>query len=348
MRPLSLLIFIAMLSNVYAQSYVQGTVQDTDGQGISFASVALVQAQDSSLVEGAVSDEHGKFSLKAQPGDYLLRVNRLEYKAIFTSLTISEESEQNIGVFHLAKAPQQLDEVVVKAKKPLFERQVDRTIVNVKSSVTSAGGTVLDILEKSPGVQVNRQNNTLAMSGKNGVSVMINGKISRLPTEAVVQMLNGMSAANVEKIELITTPPAKYDAEGNGGIIHLVMEENENAGTNGNFGVTAGYNRGETWGLNGSLNHRRGRINTFLNYSILSDRNVHLRGIERFVTGDDFVQINRSSTRRVALTQNYQLKTSAANKKYKMKNSKNNYESENELFNSWVHRPHIGSHRMLV
>ena len=99
-------------------------------------------------------------------------------------------------------------------QKPLYEKQVDSTVINVQNSITSTGGTALEVLEKSPGVIVNRQNSSISMSGKSGVLVMINGKINRLPVDAVVQMLDGMSAANIEKIELITTPPAKYDAEG--------------------------------------------------------------------------------------------------------------------------------------
>jgi biopolymer transport protein ExbD len=90
-------------------------------------------------------------------------------------------------------------------------------VINVQSSITSAGSTALDVLERSPGVVVDRQNNILSMNGKQGVMVMLNGRLTRLPLDAVMQILSGMQAGNIEKIELITSPPAKYDAEGNAG-----------------------------------------------------------------------------------------------------------------------------------
>ena len=120
-----------------------------------------------------------------------------------------------------------LDAVEVKARKPLFEQRIDRLVVNVAESITSAGSTALEVLERSPGVIVNRQNNDISMAGKSGVIVMINNKISRLPMDALIQMLEGMPADNIEKIELITTPPANFDAEGNAGIINIILKKNQ-------------------------------------------------------------------------------------------------------------------------
>src|SRR5205085_3545252 len=104
------------------------------------------------------------------------------------------------------KEPIQLSGVTLLSKKPMFEQKIDRMVINVKGSITSAGGSALEVLEKSPGVVVNRQSNAIALNGKDGVVVMINGKISRMPMDAVVQMLSGMNASNIDHIELITTP----------------------------------------------------------------------------------------------------------------------------------------------
>src|SRR5207344_3671327 len=96
----------------------------------------------------------------------------------------------------------QLNEIVVRAEKPLFEQQIDRLVVNVQSSITSSGNTILEVLQKSPGIVVNRQNNTITMNGKSGVKIMINGKIIELPLEVVVKMLDGMSSSMFEKMKL--------------------------------------------------------------------------------------------------------------------------------------------------
>jgi hypothetical protein len=298
-----LALILAIGSNyLSAQVIYQGEIKDHNHQAVSYANVLLLHSADSSLALGTISDASGKFSLEAKPDNYILQIGMIGYQTVSSPIDKSSALTGDLGTFRLAESTQELDEVVVRAQKPLFEKQVDRTVVNVQSSVTSAGSTVLEVLEKSPGVIVNRQNNSIILNGKNGVLIMINGKISRLPTEAVVQMLNGMSSANIEKIELITTPPAKYDAEGNAGIIHLVMAENADLGTSGNFGVTGGYNSGETWGANGSVNHRGLRFNTFLNYSILSDRRENVWKNSRFIDKGNFTWSDMNTNRREPVT----------------------------------------------
>ena len=302
-KSLFVLILLVGTSNyLSAQATYSGEVEDQNNQPVSFANVLLLHSADSSLAEGAISDSDGLFALEVTQGNYILNIAMLGYQTISSPLNITSATISNLGSFQLLESTQKLDEVVVRGQKQLFEKQVDRTVVNVQSSITSAGSTVLEVLEKSPGVIVNRQNNSIALNGKNGVLVMINGRISRLPTDAVVQMLNGMSSANIEKIELITTPPAKYDAEGNAGIIHLVMAKNADLGTSGNFGVTGGYNSGETWGANGNINHRGLRFNTFLNYSILSDRQENVWKNSRFTTKDDFIWSDINTNRRSPVT----------------------------------------------
>jgi len=299
---MAVLLAVQSLYPLQAQTDLLGKVRNQNNQPVSFANILLLHSSDSTLAEGTISDAEGAFLIKTQIGDYVLRITSVGYNSASSRLKVTPTTEQHLGTFQLIESAQELDEVLVRGRKQLFEKQVDRTVVNVQSSITSAGSTVLEVLEKSPGVIVNRQNNSIALNGKNGVLVMINGKISRMPTDAVVQMLKGMSAANIEKIELITTPPAKYDAEGNAGIIHLVMAENADLGTSGNFGVTGGYNSGETWGANGTVNHRGLRFNTFLNYSILSDQRKNVWKNSRFITEDDFVWSDVNTNRRAPVT----------------------------------------------
>jgi len=292
------------------QITLTGEVKAEDKQPIPFANILLLQPQDSALVMGDITDAEGKFSINVRPAEYLINISLIGYQSVYSLVkTSAEQPEVLLGTFQLLEDVRQLEEVVVKEQKPLFEKQIDRTVVNVQSRITNTGSSVLEVLEKSPGVMVNRQNNTLTMNGKSGVLVMINNKINRLPMDAVVQMLNGMSAANIEKIELITSPPAKYDAEGNAGIIHVVTTESPDFGTNGNFGATVGYNGAETLAGNFNITHRSRRLNTFMNYSINHDRNTQEWYSEHYFTQDGFTQseIINSSRKPLTVVQNLQM-----------------------------------------
>lgn len=293
----------------FAQVTIKGKVQDRQGAALPFSNVVLLSAIDSSLVTGTISDDQGIFSFdKIKPSHYLINTLMIGYQSVITPFHIEEE-QTSASFIHITMLEDttELDEVVIKAQKPLFEKQIDRTVVNVQSSITSTGKSALEILAKSPGVLVNRQNNTLSMYGKNGVSVMINGKMSRQPLEAVVQMLEGMSAANIDKIELITSPPAKYEAAGDAGIINIVMVENVDEGTNGSFGLTAGYNQGPTGGGNLNLNHRNKKINFFLDYALLSDKNESPWMQQRTLFGEvefDRSVVSNQQRRHLLTTQN--------------------------------------------
>ena len=175
--------------------------------------------------------------------------------------------------------------VTVAVMKPLFEQKIDRIIINVKNSITAAGSTVLDIFERSPGIIIDRQNNVISMSGKNGVVIMINGKINHMPFSALLQMLSGMNSSNVEKIELITTPPANFDAEGNAGFINIVLFNDPSYGTNGSYSATVGYGNGATTMTSINFNHRNGKINVNGNLSFSS---IHAKQLFTFYRNVNF------------------------------------------------------------
>ncbi|MCA1759681.1 MAG: hypothetical protein LC658_07910, partial [Bacteroidales bacterium] len=199
----------------------------------------------------------------------MIGVSLIGYKSAFSPpfiIKTSNDHFHNEPVF-VEGDSHQLQDVNVVVKKPIYELKIDRMVVNVENSITSAGNTALEVLEKSPGVIVNRQNNSISISGKGGVMVMIDGKQNRMPLEAAVQMLGSMNADNVKRIEIITTPPAKYDAEGDAGIINIVLKKNEAFGTNGSFTLGAGVATREK--MNGSLNlnHHVEKVNFFGSYS---------------------------------------------------------------------------------
>ena len=214
----------------FGQVSIKGRIKD-QRQNLSFATVVLLNP-DSSTIKTVAADGYGEFAFEnVSPGFYLVSSSVVGYSKFFSDSVSVENKNIILPDIILKEVTTELNVVTVKAKKPLFEQKIDRLVVNVQSSITSSGNTVIDVLQKSPGIVVNRQNNTITMNGKSGVKIMINGKIIELPLDVVVQMLDGMSSSNVEKIELITAPPAKYDAEGNAGIIHIVMKGTADFGT---------------------------------------------------------------------------------------------------------------------
>jgi hypothetical protein len=274
----------------FGQARIRGRI--TDGQhNLPFTTVVLFNS-DSAVMKNSVTTDNGQFIFdNMTPGHYFISASLVGYSKFFSQpITLNEKSDIDLQEIMLAPVPAELGGVTVKVKKPAFEQKMDRMIINVRSSISSSGNSVLDLLEKSPGVVVNKQNNTVTMNGKAGVRVMINGKSTPLPLPEVIQMLQGMSSSNVEKIELITNPPAKYDAEGTAGIINIVMKGDADLGTNGSIGLTAGSKWAEVGGGNFNLSHRDKRFSFFVDYSILDEHNLHTFTLSRQLLNGGFVQ----------------------------------------------------------
>jgi iron complex outermembrane receptor protein len=239
-----LLLLLCLSQPALAQ--VSGKLTSADGVPIPFANVLLLK--DSTLIKATLTDETGKYLIDGiQPGEYLLRFSCIGYQTWDSTLSASTG---DLGTHILY--PKLLGEVVVRAEKPLFQQQPDGMIVNVENSILTKGSTALAVLERSPGVVIDSRNYNITLNGKSGVMVMLNGKIIRLSVEQVLTLLNSLPADNIEKIELLTTPPAKYDAEGNAGMINIVLKKNKLAGTNGSVSLSAGYGKGEK--ASGSVN----------------------------------------------------------------------------------------------
>lgn len=270
--PLARLIFFAVLfcfqsSDLFSQVVIQGRVNGPLQKPLSGCNVLLINPSDSLLIRGTTSKDNGSFELTGvMTGSYLLVVSYSGYEKKYSLLDISGSQKKDVGDILLIPASVELKQVTVTAYKLLFEQKPDRMVVNVKNSITNTGGTVLDVLEKSPGILVNRQSGTISMSGKDGVQVMINGKLSYMPADALVTMLQGMSANNVEKIELMTSPPAKYDAAGNAGYINIVLQQNPNEGFTGNIALTMAAFYGTAPSANLDFNYRKRKTNLYGSY----------------------------------------------------------------------------------
>lgn len=275
---------ISYTSAAWAQSSISGSVSDPQGQPMVSANVLLLQPNDSSLVKGVVSDINGDFAItQVQQGNYLLSASMIGYTTLFQPLSLNGQ-HLAVGELVLREDVQQLGEVVVRTSKPPFEQHLDKLVVNVENSILATGGTAMDVLARSPGVTINQQSNNISLAGKQNVLVMINGKLSPLPLDAVMQQLAGISADNIEKIELITSPSAKYDAQGDAGIINIILKKNQEYGTNGSYTLTAGYGRFEKGMGAINLNHRSGKVNLYADYSYNHDHLWQFFSTDRMIT----------------------------------------------------------------
>ncbi|SDM07139.1 Outer membrane receptor proteins, mostly Fe transport [Daejeonella rubra] len=271
------LCFFLLTSIIQAQvklpgSKVSGTILDEEKKILDFATISLLNARDSSLIRTAVSGLDGKFILQELPaGDYILFASMVGFQKTGTKIFSLNESSpvMNFPDFILKKDNKMLGEVTVRAVKPFIERKVDRLVVNVENSSVSAGSTALEVLQRAPGVTVD-QNDNIAMQGKQGVLVMIDGKQTYMSNADVANLLRNMPSSQIETIELITNPSAKYDAAGNSGIINIKTKKSNSVGTNGTLTAGAGY--GDNYRSNAglTLNHRNKDINLFGNYNFSS------------------------------------------------------------------------------
>ncbi|CAN5479219.1 outer membrane beta-barrel family protein [soil metagenome] len=293
--------FLAFPGIIKAQYIAKGRYVDSLETAIPYANVLLLNSLDSTLVKGEITNGSGNFSLATDKGGkFLVAIKFIGYEDYFSKeINLSEANPRiELGNIIPVEISRQLDAVVIEAEKPLFEQKIDRTVINVQSSIASSGGSVLEVLARSPGVTVDRMNMAVSLAGKQGVRFMINGKISQIPLEAVIQMLDGMSAENIEKIELITTPPAKYEAAGDAGLINIVLKQQTDAGTNGNLSLFSGYGRMEKYGGNINFNNRSKKVNLYGDYSFNNNVSTALWATNRVVNiaGDRF-QIDNENNR---------------------------------------------------
>jgi len=211
-----------------AAETIKGSVINEKGEAMPFVTISVL-AQDSSLITGTITDDDGKYEIldfKFQISNCILQASYIGYHTVFggPDFVLREETEH-------------LEEVEVKAKKPLIERQMDKLVVNVSASPLAAGSNGNDILRRAPGVRIDKDGN-ITVNGKS-VEIWIDGKPSYLSGQQLKAMLDGTDGNTIEKIEIISNPSAKYDASGQGGIINIKTKRNMMKGLNGM--LSAGY-----------------------------------------------------------------------------------------------------------
>jgi iron complex outermembrane recepter protein len=289
MKSIFTLLLVCTFTSLFAQTKtgkISGSVSDENQKSIDGATVSLLRGKDGGLVKVAVTNKTGVYEFeKIADGEYMISVTVTGYvKKNSEKFTISAERQiVSVNSIQLAVAQKSLSEVTVTGKRPLIENKIDRTVVNVEAAPTNAGATALEVLEKSPGISVDNDGN-ISLKGKQGVIVMMDGKPTYLSATDLANVLRNMPASSLDQIEIMTNPPAKYDASGNSGIINIKTKKSRNEGFNGSFttsGTLSIYKRGNSTltpvraseSLN--MNYRKGKINLFgnLNYNYNENKN---------------------------------------------------------------------------
>lgn len=294
MKQLFLLLTIMSLSVLsFAQSStgkISGSIKDGGNQKIiDAATISLLKTKDSILVKTAITDKDGNFIFEnIKNGSYFVQASSLGHSNVFSnSFTLSpDQNSFNVGVLQLIPLDKNLKEVIVTSKKLLIERKIDRTIVNVDAAISNEGTTAMDVLEKSPGVTVDKDGN-ISLKGKQGVLIMLDGKPSYLTGPELASLLKTMPSGNLDQIEIMTNPSAKYDAAGNSGIINIKTKKNKQKGFNG--GVNLAYGQGKYPKTNNSVNfnYRNGKFNLFSNISVNYRENFNQLDILRKYKNSD-------------------------------------------------------------
>lgn len=285
-RCLLIIISIFISTSGFSQSggKIYGTVRTADGKSFASATVELMKNNDSSLVKMASCNSEGKFDFESiKEGDYLLGVSGVGHEKYFSNVIVITSDALLIDLKEiklLSSSATTLKEVKVASKKPLIEQKMDRMIVNVEAAVSNVGASALEVLEKSPGITVDKDGN-ISLKGKQGVQIFVDGRPSYLSGVELVNLLRSMNASQLDQIEIMTNPPAKYDAAGNSGIINIKTKKNKQTGFNGS--ATAGYSQGKYWRTNESLNmnYRNGKFNTFMNFGFNKNNSFQELSIHR-------------------------------------------------------------------
>src|SRR6478735_2674702 len=241
---------------------VSGQVIDGNTKTVEAATITLLRAKDSSVAKISAANKNGNFVFEnVIEGKYFVSITAVGHTKGFSELFEITSTNTNVilKTIELVPVAKDLAGVTVAAKKPLIEQKIDRTIVNVEASITNVGTSALEVLEKSPGVSIDKDGN-ISLKGKEGVLVLIDGRQTQLSGAELANFLRNMTASQLDQIEIMTNPPAKYDAAGNAGIINIKTKKNKQAGYNGSLNL--GYTQGKYPKFNEAFNfnYREGKV----------------------------------------------------------------------------------------
>jgi hypothetical protein len=240
-KLLTFIVSLAVLGSAVNAQKITGVITDQQGKGIEKSTVTLLRAKDSVAIKFAATDKSGVYSFPGiKAGHYFISATSVGYLKLASPVfEVTAGTETRVNALSLARTEKTLEGATVTSKKPMIEVKADKTILNVEGTINATGNDALELLRKSPGVTVDKDDN-ISLSGKNGVQVYIDGKPTPLSGTDLSNYLKSIQSSQIESIELITNPSAKYEAAGNAGIINIRLKKNKTIGLNGS--VNAGWN----------------------------------------------------------------------------------------------------------
>ncbi|MEZ4939484.1 MAG: TonB-dependent receptor [Saprospiraceae bacterium] len=264
MRSISTLSFFLFISSLFSQTAaVRGVLQDPEGGAVEFANVALFNAADSSLYKVETTNEAGVFHLRnLRAGTFYLKSTYLGFGDLYQGGIELKDQPLDLGILKFSPGATELAEVTVTATRALVEIRPDRTVFNVSGTINSVGSDAISLLRKAPSVTVDNNNN-ITVLGRSGVLLYVNGKRLPLSGDDLTNYLENLTADQIDRIEIITNPGARYEAEGNAGIIDIRLKKDKNHGANGSVSTTYSQGRYHRANVSSSGNYRNRLLNAF-------------------------------------------------------------------------------------
>lgn len=273
----SLLFFVLLPIGLFAQppkGIIKGKVVDASTKNpLEYATISIFSKRDSSVISGDITDEKGFFSIETRPGRHFVKIDFIGYQhKIINDIAINRENRMvDLGIIELDINSAILDEVEVRAEKSNVQMSLDKKVFNVGKDLANTGGSAADILDNVPSVAVDIEGN-VSLRGSEGVQVLVDGKPSGLVGIGNANGLRSIPANLIDKVEVITNPSAKYEAEGAAGIINIVLRKERKKGLNGSFDFTVGAP--SIYGAAINLNYRKKKFNFFTNLGINHRKNI--------------------------------------------------------------------------
>jgi iron complex outermembrane recepter protein len=290
MRKILTLLTVVMILMISATSYAQtntgkvkGSIVDENNKVVPKATITILRAKDSSAVKLAATDADGGYEFENLPaGNYLVMATAVGRNKVYSTPFEVKPGQEltTVGGLKLVQVSKALGGVSVTSRKPFVEQKIDRTVINVDAAVTNVGSTALEVLEKAPGISVDKDGN-ISLKGKQGVMIYVDGRPSYLSGPDLANLLRTMNASQLDQLEIMTNPPAKYDAAGNAGVINIKLKKNKTVGFNGSISVGYGQGRNSKTNESLNLNYRNGKVNLFGNFSYNYNKNLQFLEIDR-------------------------------------------------------------------
>lgn len=243
-------------------SQISGTVSDSEGEILPGAAVVLLQGE--TIYSGTTTDASGRFSLEAEKGKYTLQISFISFQTKNKEIVVGAEALK-LGIMVLEPSSTALDEIVLESESKLVEFHQDKRVYNVAKDLTTAGSNASEVLRNIPSVDVDIDGN-ISLRGSQNVRILIDGKPSGLIGTDPATALRSLQADMIERVEVITNPSARYEAQGEAGIINIVLKKQKRQGLNGNFETTIGTP--DLYGASAGINYRTGQLNFFTNLGI--------------------------------------------------------------------------------